>query len=126
MEHFFFFDGNSEEIDWIIKTNNSTITQKRKHPEIYLNKVNAEQSKYIAMHVGLFWGIGRFIIKNEDKIIIKIDEKEMFEYFFKNGKSSDKLISARIHFITQLIEQRRLKINYELISKGENLASISL
>ena len=50
----------------------------------------------------------------------------MFEYFFKNEKSSDKLISARIHFITQLIEQRRLKINYELISKGENLASISL
>ena len=75
------------------------------------------------MHVGLFWGIGRFIINNEDSITIKIDDQSMFDQLSKNESSSDELIKTRMCFITQLIDQRKLKIKYELVDKKENLAS---
>ena len=123
MEHIFFFDGNSKRITWTIQTNNSSIEQKREHADIYLNKVTIQQSKYIAMHVGLFWGIGRFIIKDKDSITIKIDSKSMFNQLSKIESSSDELIKTRMRFITQLIDQRKLKINYELVDKKENFAS---
>jgi hypothetical protein len=123
LDHSFFFDGNSRGIVWVIQTNDSIVEQKREHPDIYMNKVTIQQSKYIAMHVGLFWGIGRFIINNEDSVIIKIDNKTMFGEFSRNEILSDELIKRRIHFITQLMNQRKLKINYELVDKEENLAS---
>ena len=107
----------------MIQTKDSTVEQKREHPDIYRNKVSVYQSKYIAMHVGLFWGIGRFIINNKDHITIKFDSKTMFEQFSRNEKPSDDFIKTRIHFITQLTNQRKLKINYELVDKEENLAS---
>lgn len=122
MEHIFFFDGNSEKIAWTIYTNNSIIEQERKHSEIYLDKVTNQQSKYIALHVGIFWGIGRFIFKNDDAIKIMIDNKTMFDHLSGNEESSDDFIKMRTHFITQLIEKRKLKINYELISSGKYLA----
>jgi hypothetical protein len=75
------------------------------------------------MHVGLFWGIGRFIINNEDSVTIKIDSKIMFEQFSRNEIPSDEFIKTRMHFIIQLIDQRKLKINYDLIDKERNLAS---
>jgi hypothetical protein len=123
LDHSFFFDGNSREIAWVIQTNDSTVEQKREHPDIYMNKVTIQQSKYIAMHVGLFWGIGRFIINNEDSVAINIDNKTMFGEFSRNEIPSDELIKTRIHFITQLMNQRKLKINYELVDNEENLAS---
>jgi len=123
LEHSFFFDGNSKGIAWMIQTNNSSVEQKREHADIYLNKVSIQQSKYIAMHVGLFWGIGRFIINNEDHITIKMDNQTMFDHFSKNEKSSDELIKTRTHFIEQLIDQRKLKINYELVDSEKNFAS---
>ena len=123
MEHIFFFDGNSKIITWTIQTNNSSIEQKREHADIYLNKVTIQQSKYIALHVGLFWGIGRFIIKDKDSITIKIDDQSMFDQLSKNESSSDELIKTRIRFITQLIYQRKLKVNYELVDKEKNLVS---
>lgn len=123
MEHIFFFDGNSKRITWTIQTNNSSIEQKREHADIYLNKVTIQQSKYIAMHVGLFWGIGRFIIKDKDSITIKIDDQSMFDQLSKNESSSDELIKTRMRFITQLIDQRKLKVNYELVDKEKNLVS---
>jgi hypothetical protein len=107
----------------MIQTKDSKIEQKREHADIYLNKVSILQSKYIAMHVGLFWGIGRFIINNEDSITIKIDTQTMFDHFSKNEKSSDELINTRTRFIEQLIDQRKLKINYELIDSEKNFVS---
>jgi len=100
----------------MIQTDNSKVEQMREHSEIYLNKVTKAQSKFIALHVGLFWGIGRFIIKNEDHVIIKTDDKSMISYLLKNEISSDEFIKTRIRFIDQLINQRKLKINYELIT----------
>jgi hypothetical protein len=123
LEHIFFFDGNSKRIAWTIQTNNSSIEQKREHVDIYLNKVTILQSKYIAMHVGLFWGIGRFIIKDKDNIILKIDDKSMFNQLSKIENPSDEFIKTKINFITQLISQRKLKINFVFVDKKENLAS---
>jgi hypothetical protein len=122
LKHSFFFDGNSKRIGWVIKNNNSVIEQKRDHPDIYMNKVTIQESKYIALHVGLFWGIGRFIIKNEEDITIKIDDKTILDQLSKNEGSLDDFIKKRMKFITQLIKQRKLKINYELIDKEDNLA----
>ncbi len=123
MEHTFFFDGNSKGIAWVIQTNDSLVKQKREHADIYLNKVTIQQSKYIAMHVGLFCGIGKFIIKNEDNLTIKIDTKTMFEQLSGNENSSDNFIKTRAQFISHLIDERKLKINYELVLSENNIAS---
>ena len=123
MEHIFFFDGNSKRIVWTIQTNNSSIEQNREHADIYLDKVTIQQSKYIAMHVGLFWGIGRFIIKDKDSITVKIDDKSMFNQLSKIEDPSDEFIRTKINFITQLIAQRKLKINFIFVDEKENLTS---
>jgi len=88
-----------------------------------LNKVTIQQSKYIAMHVGLFWGIGRFIIKDKDSITVKIDDKSMFNQLSKIEDPSDEFIRTKINFITQLIAQRKLKINFIFVDEKENLTS---
>ena len=123
MEHVLFFDGNTKAISWVIQTNNSIIEQKREHVDIYLDKVTSQQSKYIGLHVGMFWGIGTFIIKNQDVVKIGIDDKSIFEHLSTNQKSHDEFIEKRTHFIRQLIEQRELKIQYALITPEENLAA---
>lgn len=110
----------------MIQTNDSSVEQKREHPNIYLNKVTIQQSKYIALHIGLFWGMGSFIFNNEDSITIKIDNKKMFDHLSRNEKLSDGFINTRTFFITQLINQKKLKINYELVDPTKNLVSKSL
>ncbi len=107
----------------MIKNKNSEIKQKREHPDIYLDKITSQQSKYIALHVGLFWGIGRFVIQNEDQVNVKIDNKEMFDHLKDGKKISDSFINTRSDFIFQFIKQRKLKINYELIIPEENYVS---
>ena len=123
MEHVLFFDGNTKRISWVIQTNNSVIEQKREHAEIYLDKVTNQQSKYIGLHVGLFWGIGIFIIKNQDIVKVAIDDSSIFEHLSTNQKSHDEFIEKRTGFIRQLIEQRKLKVHYELITADKNLAA---
>ena len=110
----------------MIQTNDSSVEQKREHPNIYLNKVTIQQSKYIALHIGLFWGIGSFIFNIEDSITIKIDNKTMFDHLSRNENPSDGFINTRTFFITQLINQKKLKINYELVDPTKNLVSKSL
>ncbi len=122
MNHIFYLDGDAEKIAWVIQTNDSKIEQRRIHVELYKNKVSHIQSKYIALHVGIFWGIGIFIIKNEDNIIIKLDEKAMYDQFVLNSKIEDELINNNKKFIKQLIFQRKLKIEFKLINKEDNLA----
>jgi len=94
----------------------------RTHVDLYKNKVTALQSKYISLHIGLFWGIGVFLIKNEDTVKIKLDEKIMFDQITSNLEINDELIEKRIQFVRQLIKQRKLKIQFELIDKCDNLA----
>lgn len=122
MEHVLFFDGDAKRISWAIKTGNSIIEQEREHAGIYFDKITNQQSKYIGLHVGIFWGIGTFIIKNQDIVKIAIDDKIMFEHLSSNQKSFDEFIEKRTYFIRQLVEQRKLKIQYELITHEKNLA----
>ena len=122
LHHVFYSDGNAKKISWVIQTKDSIVEQNREHADIYKDKVTSLQSKYIALHVGLFWGIGIFIIKNEDSIKIKLDEKIMYQHFTSNLKIQDEFIEKRIKFIRQLIEQRKLKIEFEKIDTDKNLA----
>ena len=124
LEHVFFADGNTKKISWVIQSEDSTIKQKRDHADIYLDKVTILQSKYIALHVGIFWCIGTFIIKNQDGVKIILDDKEMFEHLTTNKKSSDEFIEEKTFFIRQLIKQRKLNIQYELVGSKNNIAKI--
>jgi hypothetical protein len=119
----FFSDGDPKGISWLIQTGDKTVEQYRDQTGIYMDKVNSEQSKYIALHVGIFWCIGTFIIKNEDEIIVNLDSKSMYEHLTKDTANQDSFIDTRTGFIKQLIVQRKLKINYHQIESKDNLAS---
>ena len=123
MDHVFYSDGNANRISWIIQTDNSIIEQSREHVDIYKNKIPKLQSKYVALHIGLFWGIGVFKIKNEDKVKIKLDEKTMFEQLSTGLKLKDEFIANRIKFIKQLTMQRKLKVQFEMIEQKDNMAN---
>ncbi|NIM26175.1 MAG: hypothetical protein GTN35_04130 [Nitrososphaeria archaeon] len=123
MQHTFFFDGDSKKIAWVIKTDKKSFEENRDHAEIYLDKVTSLQSKYIALHVGLFWGIGKFIIKNEDNILIKIDDQKIFDHLSGNEEAVDEIIRTRSNFISKFILQRKLNVDYELIDSKNNLSS---
>ena len=122
MEHIFYSHGNSEKISWAVKTNGTVKAQDRTHVEIYKNKITESQSKYVALHVGLFWAIGVFIIKTEDKITVKLEDKSMFKNLELKFEADDDFIKTRIRFIKQLISQRNLEVQFELIEPKENLA----
>lgn len=115
-------DGNAEKISWIIQTNESISEQGREHAEMYRNKVTRLQSKYIALHVGLFWGIGVFILRDNDSIKIKLDDKTMYDQITSDKVIDDFLIKKRKQFIKQLIAQRKFDVEFEVISQDENLA----
>ncbi len=122
MQHIFYFDGDSKKIAWSIQSDGKTIKQSRIHADIYLDKVSDLQSKYIAFHVGIFWSIGVFIIKNEDRIKIMIDGKEMYDHLNSDKLVNDEFIKKRTFFIKKLIRQRKLKIEYELTVPEKNIA----
>jgi len=125
MEHVFFSDGNQKQISWAILTGNDIEKQMRDHPENYFDKVTVEQAKYIALHAGIFWCIGRFIIKNEDAIKVKLDSKSMYDTLRENKETLDLFCNTKINFLNKLIEQRKLEVKYELISSQENAAKLS-
>ena len=123
MEHTLFFDGNQKRISWLIQSNYSTDKQKRDHADQYLDKVTNEQSKYIALHVGIFWSIGRFIIKNEDTVNVMLDSKSMYKHLTQDIENSDKFIEKRTWYMKELIAQRKLNIKYHLIEPKDDLAT---
>ena len=91
-----------------------------------INKITKIQSKYVALHVALFWGIGTFIIKNEDIIKIKLDEKIMYEQLKLKIMTDDDFIKNKIKFIQMFIKQRKLKVEFEIINLENNLAAKEL
>ena len=126
MEHIYFSDGNQKRISWTIQNEKTNVEQHREQPENYLDIVSVEQSKYIALHAGIFWCIGRFIIKNGDTIKIMLDSKTMYDHLSNNTVSTDAFIETRTGFIKQLIDQRKLAIKYELINPEQNIATKAL
>ena len=123
MNHIFYLDGNAKKVSWCIQTEGIIVEQSREHVEIYKNKISNLQSKYVALHIGLFWGIGVFKIKNKDFVKIKLDDKIMFDQLSTDLKIEDEFIVNRIKFIKQLTIQRKLKIQFDLIKQDENLAN---
>jgi hypothetical protein len=122
MKHVFYCDGNQKKIAWVIQTDGNAVEQQRDHADIYLDKVTDEQSRFIALHVGVFWGIGKFIIKNNDTIRIMLDSKSMFEHLNGDKESDDSFIQNRAYFISQIVEQRKLNVECHLIDTKDNLA----
>ncbi|MEE3213384.1 MAG: hypothetical protein VX209_02525 [Thermoproteota archaeon] len=128
MEHKLFLDGTKDKFSWIIQTGNKIRKEFRVHPPAYysgykLNVKNDEQSKFIALHVGIYWGIGVFIIKDGDTIDVMCDSKKMYDILNSKNKTSDQIINDKIHFTNLFIEQRKLVVNYHLIDNDKNPAS---
>ena len=128
MEHELFFDGNLEEYSWSIKTGKTIINQIREHPPAYLSggkldiKTN-EESKFVALHVGIYWGLGVFIIKDYDTVNVMCDSNETYEILYNNTSTDNQIINDKIHFINLFIEQRKLVVNYHLIDSDKNPAT---
>ena len=128
MEHDLFFDGTVKNYSWCIKTGNDIADQTRNHPPAYLsggklNVENREESKFIALHVGIYWGLGVFIIKNLDTVNVMCDSEKMYEILRQNNKTDNQIINDKIYFTNQLVQQRNLKVNYQMIESSKNLAS---
>ncbi|MGI0027749.1 MAG: hypothetical protein ACREAD_07920 [Nitrosopumilaceae archaeon] len=123
MDHLYFCDGNEKRISWIIQDGETKFEQTPYHVENYLHKISKEQSKYIALHVGIFWGIGRFIIKNGDAVRIMLDQKSMYEHLIGKNQNHDHFIELRTNFIKQMIKQRNLQIQFEIIESAQNIAT---
>jgi len=130
MEHELFFDGTIKKYSWAIKNESKTVHQKREHPPAYLSGgkldvKNNEESKFISLHVGIYWGLGVFIIKDHDTVNVMCDSKNMYEILTNNKKTDSQIINDKIYFINQLTNHRNLKINYQIIESKKNLASKS-
>ena len=128
MEHELFFDGNLKEYSWSIKTGEEVVNQIREHPPAYLSGGKLEiknngESRFVALHVGIYWGLGVFIIKDFDKIHVMCDSKEMYEILIQQYKTENQIIDDKIHFINQLVGHRNLKLEYRLINPTNNIAT---
>ena len=128
MEQELFFDGNLKEYSWSIKTGKEIKNQIREHPAAYLSGgkldiKNKEESRFVALHVGIYWGLGVFIIKDFDKMHVMCDSKEMYEILIQQHKTLNQIIDDKIHFISQLVGHRNLKLEYRLIELTKNIAT---
>jgi len=122
LHHIFYLDGNAQRVSWVIRTKDSIFEQSREHVKEYRDKISNLQSKYIALHIGLFCAIGLFIIKNEDHIKIKLDDKKMFDQLTSNEEITDEVCKNKVKFTKQLITQRKIEIEFELIQQEKNLS----
>ena len=109
MEHILYLHGDLTNISWVIQTKELSVSQNRKHTENYNNKITKIQSKYVALHVALFWGIGTFKIKNEDSVKIKLDEKIMYQQLKTEIVTKDEFIKNKIKFIDKFHKAKKTK-----------------
>ena len=128
MEHDIFFDGNVKEYSWSIKTKDKVADQIREHPPAFrsggkLDIKNNDESRFVALHVGIYWGIGVNIIKDNDVINVMCDSKIMFEIMTEEEEIDNDIINDKVYFINQLTNLRKLKLNYQLIESKENIAT---
>ena len=121
MQHDFYASGNPKKISWVLKNEECVSEEFRDHVEMYKDKITDEQSKYVALHVGIFWCIGTFRIKDGDSINVMLDSKTMVDDLTNERVRNDEFISKRTLFIKQLITQRNLKVEYRY--QPNNLAA---
>ena len=131
MKHELFFDGIVKKYTWSIKTESKIVNQIRRHPPAYISggkldvKTN-DESKFIALHVGIYWGLGVFIIRDLDTVDVMCDSKEMYEILVSKCQTDNQIINDKIYFINQLATQRNLELNYHVIELVENIATENL
>jgi len=123
-----FLDGTKTKFSWILQTGNNTRKEFRVHPPAYysgykLDVKNDEQSRFIALHVGLYWGIGVFVIQDGDTVDVMCYSQEMYDIINSKKETTDQIINDKIHFTNLFIEQRKLIVNYHLIKNDDNPAS---
>jgi len=128
MEHELFFDGTVKKYSWSIRTSEEIVNQIRVHPPSYLSGgkldvQNEKESRFIALHVGIYWGLGVFIIKDYDTVNVMCDSNETYEILYNNTSTDNQIINDKIHFINQLTDHRNLKIMYKMIKPKNNLAT---
>jgi len=73
--------------------------------------------------VGIYWGLGVFIIKDYDTVNVMCDSNETYEILYNNTSTDNQIINDKIHFINQLTDHRNLKIMYKIIKPENNLAA---
>ena len=128
MKHDLFIDGNVKEYTWTIRTDGNLAEQIREHPPAYMSggklDVKAvEESKFIALHIGIYWGLGVYIIKDNDQVNVMCDSKTMYDIFTQGKTSDNQIINDKIRFINQLTELRKVKMNFQLIDTKDNLST---
>jgi len=128
MKHDLFIDGTVTKFSWYMKSEQRISEETRNHPPAYysggkLNVKNEDESKFIALHVGIYWGLGVYIIKNNDMVNAMCDSKLMYDVFCNEKKIDNQIINDKIFFINQLTNQRGLELNFHFIKQNENMAS---
>lgn len=93
---------------------------------MYRGIVSDMQARFMALHVGLFWGIGVFAIRNGDDVLVMVDDQTMLSHLEMPGSSGDDFIDGRIHFVNMLAEQRGLSVAFQRMSHADNIASALL
>ena len=126
MEHELFFDGTVKKYSWSIRTGDEIVNQIREHPPAYLSggKLNVKdstESKFIALHVGIYWGLGVFIIKDYDTVNVMCTSNDMYQILSHISSTDNQIINDKVHFVEQLTNHRNLKINYQ-ITQQENIS----
>ena len=131
MEHELFFDGTVKKYSWSIRTGDEIVNQIREHPPAYLSggKLNVKdstESKFIALHVGIYWGLGVFIIKDYDTVNVMCTSDDMYQILSHTSSTDNQIINDKVHFVEQLTNHRNLKINYQITQQENNLATKQL
>lgn len=122
MDSTIYSDGDARRISWVIQTSARLHKQWRDQAEIYRHQVSKIQARCIALHVGLFWGIGVFAIKDCDSVCLAIDNDRMISAVRK-GSDDDIFVERRMNFLNMLIKQRKLEVTIRRIRSSDNVAT---
>lgn len=115
-------DGNPRTISWAIRTPLETLLQRRAQAGIYRDRITPMQARFVALHVGLFWGIGVFAVRDGGAVQFMIDDPAMMSYL-ESRSSGDSFIDGRMRSIDMLIGQRSLDVSVYGIESSENAAT---
>ena len=131
MEHDLFFNGTVKKYSWSIRTGSEIVNQIRPHPPAYLSGgkldiKNDIESKFIALHIGIYWGLGVFIIKDNDTVNVMCTSDDMYQILSHTSSTDYQIINDKVHFVEQLTNHRNLKINYQITQQENNLATKQL
>ena len=115
-------DGDPRTIAWCIRTPDKTLLQWRAQAGMYRDSISTLQSRFVALHVGLFWGIGVFAIRNGGTVRFMIHDDAMLARL-KSRHTGDEFMDGRMRSMDILISQRDLDVSVYGIEPSQNLAT---